>query len=62
MESLHEFRSSILAMTDPIAQRYTFVRYVLGEDRLTAAAVAGAFQDELMDAAEYDHIAERWAA
>lgn len=59
---LREFRDVILAMSDPIAQRYTFARYVLGEDRLTACAIAGAFQGEPMDEHEYDYLAERWAA
>ncbi len=51
------WRSTILAMTDPVAQRYTFARYVLEEDRLTACALAGAFQATPMDEREYDHIA-----
>lgn len=59
-ESLLAFRPVILGMTDPVAQRYTFARYVLGEDRLTSAAIAGRFQDGPMDAAEYDLIAARW--
>lgn len=59
--SLFQYRPVILAMTDPVAQRYTFARYVLGEDRLSSAAIAGAFQDELMDEAEYDLIAARWS-
>lgn len=59
--SLFAFRPVILAMTDPVAQRYAFAHYVLGEDRLTSAAIAGHFQDAPMDEREYDVLAERWA-
>lgn len=55
-------RAVILEMESPIAQRFAFAKYVLGEDNLTAAAIAGRFQDERMDAAEYDLIAGRWSA
>lgn len=53
-------RDVILDMEDPIAQRYTFARYVLGEDHLSSAALAGAFQSRPMDREEYDLIAEGW--
>ena len=56
------FRDAILDMTDPVAQRFTFAKYVLGEDNITAAAIAGAFKSEPMDEREYDYLAERWAA
>lgn len=55
-------RAVILAMDSPIAQRFAFAKYVLGEDNLSAAAIAGRFQDTMMDAAEYDLIAGRWSA
>lgn len=54
-------REIILGLCDPVAQRYAFARLVLGEDRMSAAAIAGACQSVgLMDAREYDLIAERW--
>lgn len=57
------WREAILKATDPVAQRYTFARYVLGEDRLASAAIAGAFAScGPMDEREYDHLASRWAS
>ena len=60
-ESPCAFRETILAMQSPIAQRYTFARYVLGEDWRSAAAIAGQFQDVgLMDEREYDVVLVGW--
>jgi hypothetical protein len=54
------WRDTILSLRSPIAQRYCFAHYVLGEPRMDAAAIAGAFQNERMDATEYDSIVARW--
>ena len=43
-------RETILRMTDPVSQRYAFCRYVLGEPRMDACAIAGGTQQYgLMD-------------
>jgi hypothetical protein len=47
-------------LDSPIAQRYVLMHYGLGEPRLDAAAIAGAFQDQPLDAAEARIIAEGW--
>lgn len=55
-------RATILGMTNPIAQRYAFARYVLSEPRMDAAAIAGRFQSlGLMTADEYDTVSRGWS-
>lgn len=56
-----DWRPVVLSLSSPISQRYAFARYVLGEPRLDAMAIAAAFQGEPMDAAEYDAVVAGWA-
>jgi hypothetical protein len=55
------WRETVLSLRFPVAQRYTFARYVLGEDRMSAAGLAGYFAPlGLMDGEEYDALSRGW--
>lgn len=54
-------RQAILAMKHPLPQRYAFCRYILGEPRRDAFALALHFEPlGLLDGTEYNYLAAHW--